>query len=275
MSPKDVTERLQALENKYGAMAPTRGDVMCRPQLRKLHEEVVKNQLIPSDRALEPNKILPMGGDNGVSASQMDKDKELVGEDAVDGTEFRSRVACYVHSIGLVTVGEEGGERTYVGALRMLAALRDANNLTSLSAVSRAVESALCLARRQCNRRSSGLTLGDGYELAAAELDRHNGDALALRQAAAPTAARAAALPAADGALPAAAIAKAVADALKAVVKPGSPGANGDNRKKPVKLENGKTGWYKSMPGGNAACPVACKKPHGKDAVCEFHHKDK
>ena len=62
---------------------------------------------------------------------------------------------------------------------------------------------------------------------------------------------------------------------FKAVVKPGSPGANGDNRKKPVKLETGKTGWYKAMPGGNAACPVACKSPHGKDAVCEFHHKDK
>ena len=50
---------------------------------------------------------------------------------------------------------------------------------------------------------------------------------------------------------------------------------DGSSKKLTVQLPGGKIGWYRAFAGGNKGCPVACTRDHGKNAVCEMHHKDK
>ena len=145
--------------------------------------------LVPSHAKLEPDKLLAMGGDNHAAAprGELEGKEAPTAADAGDATELRRRMQLYVYSVGLVTVGEEGGADIYAGALRLHKALTDADSLKTLGQVRRAVHAALCRARRECNRQAvQTASIGQAYIMAAAEIDRHDFEASQLVSAPAP-----------------------------------------------------------------------------------------
>ena len=271
-SASKITKNLQLLANQFGKRAPTRGQVLCPAQLKLLYDELVVHEMIPCHPSLELDKLLTWGGANGVVAARTKKDEDPEAADAKDATEMRVRFAAYVHSVGLVTAGHPDGDAIYGAALDMLTALERATSMSTLPQVRSGLRAAIGKARRMRNESGSPPSIADAYSAAAEVVNLRNDEA------ADPD--RAVAAPKQTDAVLPADLAKMIADAATAAAK----AASGRNPKvdpkktkarKPVTCSDGKTRYFRAMPGGNTDCSVACTKSHGKDAVCEYHHKQK
>ena len=282
MSTKDTSRRLELLVRQHGVFAPDRGSICHAQQLRKLHTDIVKNGLVHSDESLEPNKIKASGGDDGVKAAKACKDADVEANDAADSLEYRARVKVLINSIGVVAAGEKDGEAIYEGALRVLQALNDAVQLSSLALVSSAVESGFRAARRARNRgRGDRTTIGDAYAMAAMEIERQNENQLTAKRQRADEEKPTGAAKGGGSSLSETEIEQMIAKAAdKAARKSSRKGAatNANGKKKdskPVDIGSGTMRFYKVVKGGNLHCPVACTKTHAKADECEYHHKDK
>ena len=68
---------------------------------------------------------------------------------------------------------------------------------------------------------------------------------------------------------------EAAAKAAAAVLAAKPPAAK--TERKWVECADGRRRSYAVLAGGNPGCPVACpdSRNHAKDAMCEYHHKNK
>ena len=274
-SPSRITAYLALLAGKYGRRAPTRGQLICPAQLRLLHEELVVNKMVPCARALEIEKLILWGGDNGVTSAKSKKDEDPEGADPKDAVELRARFAAYVHSIGVVTAADADGEAIYGAALDLLTALERSVWLASLAQVRSALRAAIGKARRMRNESGVPPPISAAYDAAAEVVTTRNDDASDPDKATPTSQQQQAAAVAGVGTLTNAAVTKMIADAAAAAAKGGGREKEKARGRQVTDADGKKVGTFENQKGGNPKCPVHCAKSHPKEAWCYLNHSKK
>ena len=303
----DGTGILDKMAKEYGKRhAPTLASVASQAQLKLLQVHIVEHGLFPYTVALMPDRLNPLQGAGGMCTARpkLDKAADALEAAATEADaaptakgrdEYKGRVRMLAHSVGVATFGKPGGKRVYEAALDFAAAVDDARALDSLPALLASVESAWQAAIVAVNDDRSTDVAG-GFALATASMKQSDADRkkrvreheLSKGKVKEPRAEGVTPIVSAVAPpLPENEYQAAIADRdaqiarLQAKVKTkkstntGSESAKNDKGRKPVKLANGTTRYYRQVMGGNRGCPVACPHSHAKETLCEYSHEHK